>query len=863
VRHAFRTSLALFVGAVGPVAGQLAPPGTGGIAALAGALNQLGAYKRVLVIGAHPDDEDTELLTLLSRGMGAQAAYLSLTRGEGGQNLIGPELGPELGIIRTEELLAARQLDGARQFFTRAYDFGYSKSAEETFRFWPRDSLLADVLAVIRRFRPQIMVSIFSGTSRDGHGQHQAAGMLARQAFDLLRDSSWGPAKLYRSARFDTGATTLTLQGGVLDPVSGRSYHQIAMAGRSRHRSQDMGQLERAGPSVIRLGFVGARNVRQAERGVAGGGGGAVGAGATPPDAGAGGSGSALFSGVDTVLRGRERFVALIDSVRARLNPSWPSAIVPWLARAAGELRGDGGGAGSETDAEQREILEAALVAAAAVSVDAVADDAIVVPGGRLQVETGVWNAGDSAITLDGLDLIVPAGWKVASLDFAPPEPPVVAPGTVITRRFVLTVAPGAPRSQPYFLRRPLGGALYDWTGAPAAWRGLPFEPPLVEVTYRLTVAGAPVTLRREVVYRYRDQAIGEIRRPIFVTQPFDVAVTPELVVWPIDGSAGAARQFTIVVTNRNRGTASARVSLAPPAGWKAPPPATLSFQGEDEEKRLTVTIAPPAPPAPQAGVAPGVFEVRATAAMDGKTSEGALRVIDYAHIRPRALARPSTAEIRAARISLPKLSLVGYVRGASDRVPEALQAVGVPIELLAADSLAAGDLSRYDAIVIGSRAYEVDPALVATNGRVLDYARAGGRVIVQYQQYLFVEGNFAPYPLRIGRPHDRVSDETAPVTILDRTSPVFHVPNEIGADDWQGWVQERGLYFAREWDAAYTALVETHDPGGQLLQGGLLVAPLGKGTYVYTGLSFFRQLPAGVPGAYRLFANLLALGQK
>jgi len=220
-------------------------------------------------------------------------------------------------------------------------------------------------------------------------------------------------------------------------------------------------------------------------------------------------------------------------------------------------------------------------------------------------------------------------------------------------------------------------------------------------------------------------------------------------------------------------------------------------------------------------------------------------------------------AELRAARLALPGLARVGYVRGASDRVPEALRAVGVPVELLAPDSLARGDLSRYDAIVIGSRAYETEPALVAANGRLLDYARAGGLVIVQYQQYPFVDGGFAPYRLSIARPHERVTDETAPVTPLDPKHPVFHVPNEIAAGDWNGWVQERGLYFAHDWDAAYAALLETHDPGEPPLQGGLLVARLGRGTYVYTGLSFFRQLPAGVPGAYRLFANLLTLNKR
>ena len=828
MRRALGCSLGLWIGAAGAAVGQFTPPGTGGVAALAGALKQLGANKRVLVIGAHPDDEDTELLAILSRGGGVRAAYLSLSRGEGGQNLIGPELGPELGIIRTEELLAARQLDGARQFFTRAYDFGFSKTADETFRFWPRDSLLVDVVAVIRRFRPQIVVSIFSGTPRDGHGQHQVAGIVARQAFETLRDSSWGPVKLYRAAWSDTGATTLRLDGGVLDPLAGRSYHQIAMAGRSRHRSQDMGQFERAGPSVDRLAFVEWRDGRRGTK-----------------------DGDGLFAGVDTVLHGRARYVALLDSARVRLNPSRPAAIVPLLVRALREL---GRGTVGETDAEQRESLEHALAAAAGVAIDGFVDDGIVIPGERLEVEATVWNAGAAGVTLDGIDATAPPGWKVERLDAATSPVP---PGALATRRFAVTVAPDAPRSQPYFLRHPLAGGLYDWTGTPADWRGLPFEPPLVEMAARLTIAGQPVTLRREVVYRYRDQGIGEVRRPIVVTQPFDVAVTPDLVVWPIDGAAGGPRHFTITVTNRARGPAATQVVVTPPSGWAAVPAESLSFQREDEAKSLTVAVALPA------GARPGVYALHAAAVTAGERNEGALAVIDYPHIRPRPVAHASTVELRAARIALPAVTRVGYVRGASDRVPEALQAVGVPVELLGPDTLARGDLSRYDAIVIGSRAYEVDAALVASNGRLLDYARTGGLVIVQYQQYPFVNGNFAPYRLSIARPHDRVTDETAPVTERDVAHRVFHVPNEIGPDDWAGWVQERGLYFAHDWDAAYTPLLETHDPGEPPLFGGLLVAAVGQGTYVYTGLSFFRHLPAGVPGAYRLFANLLALGKK
>ena len=821
MRRALGTSLALLFGAVGTVVGQFAPPGTGGVAALAGALKQLGANKRVLMIGAHPDDEYSDLVALFARGMGAQVAYLSLSRGEGGQNLIGPELGPELGIIRSEELLAARRIDGARQFFTRAYDFGYSKTLDESLRLWPRDSVLKDVLDVVRRFCPQIIVSVFSGTSRDGHGQHQVAGLVARQAFEALRDSSWGPVKLYRSLYFDTASATLRLDGGVLDAVEGRSYHQIAMAGRSQHRSQDQGQLEEPGPRIGRLAFI---EWRDRGRGTK--------------------DGDGLFADVDTLLPGKARYAGLIDSARAQLNSTRPDVIAALLGRALREL--------GAADSGQQAILQEALAAAAGVVIDGFADDGILIPGERVQLETSVWNAGEAAVTLDGIEVGAPAGWKVERLD---PVSSSVPTGSLATRRFAVTVAADAPRSQAYFLRRPLTGALYDWTGVPAAWRGLPFEPPPVQMTVRLTIAGQPLSLSREVVYRYRDQRIGEVRRPLFVTRPFDVAVTPELVVWPVDGAAGGLRHFTITVTNRMRGPAVAQIAVTTPPGWTTLRPDSLSFEREDEAKSLAITVAPPA------AVRPGVYQLKAAVLGGaGQRSDGALVLIDYPHIRPRAVVHTSTAELRAVRISLPALTRVGYVRGASDRVPEALQAVGVPIELLGPDTLARGDLSRYDAIVIGSRAYETEPALVASNGRLLDYVRGGGLVIVQYQQYPFVNGGFAPYHLSIARPHDRVTDETAGVTVLDAASRAFHVPNEIGPDDWRGWVQERGLYFAHDWDPAYTPLLEMHDPGEPPLQGALLEAAVGKGTYVYTGLSFFRQLPAGVPGAYRLFANLLAL---
>ena len=814
------------VAAPGVRAQPLRPAGTGGLPALDRALRGLDQNRRVLVIGAHPDDEDTELLTFLARGTGADAAYLSLSRGEGGQNLIGSELGETLGLLRTEELLAARGVDGAHQYFARAFDFGFSKTLDETLRFWPSDTLLADVLRVIRRFRPQVVVSIFSGTPRDGHGQHQAAGRVAREAFDLLRDSTWGPRKLYRSTRFDTAGTTVRLESGVLDPDAGQSYHQLAMAARSLHRSQDMGRLQDLGPSVTRLMLVEDLTGR-----------------------GAGG----VFAGVDTALAPPlARYATLIDSARTTLTPSAPGRIVPLLAAALGELRRY---APPAFRAAKEPVLEEALATAAGVVADAIADDSRVVAGERLAVVAALWSAEGRSAPLDSASLTAPAGWAVegGGSTAAPTAGGVFSAlgRDVPARRFAVTVPGDAPLSEPYFLTHPLAGALYDWSAAPQDERGEPFGPPPILARLSTTIAGVPVTLAREVTYRYDDEVRGETRRPLFVVPAVGVEVAPREMTWP--AASDGAREVTVTLTNGRRERTEGSVGLELPDGWPAVPPVPFRLEGEDAQRAYTFEVR-----APRDG-RPGAYVIRAVAAVGSERYDRASELVDYPHIRPVAFVRRATLRIQLADLALPVLARVGYVRGAADQVPEALQSVGVPVAVLTAADLERGDLSRYDAIVVGSRAYQTDPSLVAANGRLLDYARQGGRLIVQYQQYPFVRGGYAPFPFTIANPHDRVTDETAPVTELDPANPLFHRPNDLGASDWDGWVQERGLYFAHTWDSAYHPLLQTGD-GGEKLDGGLLVARLGKGLYVYTGLSFFRQLPANVPGAYRLFANLLAL---
>jgi LmbE family N-acetylglucosaminyl deacetylase len=808
---------------------QLAPAGTGGIAALERALTRLAANSRVLIIAAHPDDEDSELLAYLSLGVGAEAAYLSLSRGEGGQNLIGAELGEALGVIRSGELLAARAVDGGRQFFTRAFDFGYSKSLAETERHWPPESLLADAMRVARRLRPQVLISVWSGTERDGHGQHQMAGVVARRLFEALRDSAWGPVALYQTTRFDSAGTTLTLPLGEVDPVAGRSYFQIAMTARSQHRTQDMGQVLRLGPSTSRLRLLASRL-----------------------PAGTNGNGS-LFAGADTTLPEALRgYAALIDSARLMLAPRRFGTVVPLLARALVELRRH---APAELRRAREPLLEEAIATAADVVADATADRGRVAPGQSFRASVTVWDAGAVDARVRAVRLRAPAGWRVEPLSAEPAPDGAAAAffrvGRIPTWRFAVTVPAEAPLTEPYYLRRPLAGGLYDWRDAADTLRGDPFDPPLILAEVELEVAGTVLRLTREVSYRYGDQATGEVRKPLAVVPEVGVTVSPAALVWPLGSSR--AHIVNVELTHGAQGRTEGVARLEVPAGWPAVPEQRFVLEGQDARRGLAFEVRAPA------GLRPGRYEVRAVAVAGGRRYDRGVTVIDYPHIRPVAVSSTAVIRVEAASIGLPVVRRVGYVRGASDAVPEALEAVGLPVTVLSGPDLGRSDLSSFDVIVVGSRAYETDTALIANHARLLDYVRGGGRLVVQYQQYQFVQGGFAPLALEIGRPHDRVTDETSPVRALEPAHALFNSPNVITGDDWRGWVQERGLYFARRWDPAFRPLLEMGDPG-ERLHGGLLVARLGRGLYVYTGISFFRQIPAGVPGAYRLFMNLLNL---
>ncbi|TNF71184.1 MAG: hypothetical protein EP299_12475 [Acidobacteria bacterium] len=851
--------------AIGQLSPALEPVTTGGVETVDRALAKLSTHKRVLLIGAHPDDEYNALLAVVARGFGGEAAYLSLSRGEGGQNLLGPELGVGLGLIRTGELLSARRIEGSRQYFTRVFDFGYTRSLEETFERWPREVLQEDSVRVIRRFRPQVVMAIFPADARARHGQHWAAGVIAGEVFELagLPDRfpelttaglpPWRPEAFFRAAWWNRDLATVEIPLGGIDPFSGKSMAQLAAASRSMHRSQDMGRTQRIGPAEAYLIW---------ETG------------------GAGAEGGDLFAGVDTRLRAiagrleegdakREAQVhldaveSLAKKTRGELSASRLVAALPALAKIHGHLTAAlGVVAGSSPEREvvsatelieeKLEVTVTAMAAAAGIAMEAVSNRENVALGERAEITVGVWNSSSQPLEVGGVGVESPDGWSVSLTESSPG---VLEAGALAEWKFEATVPADGVPTQPYFLEQSLDGDLYDWSRAAPELRGEPLQPPPLMAVGELTLAGVPITLAREVVYRYTDQASGEVRRPVRAVPLLEVAVEPGLVVWPIQ--AETTRNIEVTLTSNTDRRLSGQLEVELPAGW--PESIRMPFAIEEPQGREVIRVTLPMAESFQ----PGTHGLAVRAVLDeGDSFDMSHAVVDYPHIRPTWLPKPAAAEIRALDLRLPGLDRVGYIRGAADRVPEFLGEVGVPVELLEASELANGELSELDAIIVGPRAYEKDPALARINPKLLDYVRDGGLLIVQYQQYQFIEGGFAPYLLEIARPHDRVTDEASPVRVLDPDHAVFKTPNAIDADDWLGWVQERGLYFAHTWDEAYTPLLVLQDPDQPEQKGGLLVATLGEGTYVYTGLSFFRELPAGVAGAYRLLANLLALAE-
>jgi LmbE family N-acetylglucosaminyl deacetylase len=861
--------LALFLCAPPPAPAQQVVSEYEGAAALGLELRRMGSAKRVLMIGAHPDDESTQILSTLALGEGTDVAYLALTRGEGGQNGIGPELEEGLGLLRTEELLAARRLDGARQFFTRAYDYGFSRNAEEAFQHWPREALLADVVAVVRQFRPDVILSIFSGTTRDGHGQHQAAGLLAHEAFDAAADPArfpgqieaglrpFAPSRLYLALWGDNDSADLWLETGRVDPLLGGSHFQVAMASRSRHRSQDMGRPLTPGPQASGLELVASR-------------------GPIPPQL------ESLFTGLDSTLsarvaraastagNGEENAMAAAapllrdyesraEAIRLAFNPLAPDRLVPMLAEAlrglrravallpSGELRDAAVAEGADA--------EAALWRASSLELDAVSDQETVIPGQQVELVVSLWNGGERAVAVRRLEPLLPTGWTASP---AEPLPPTLDPGVLVERRFTVVAAHDAAPTSPYFLRREREGDLYVWEEGRQV--GVPFDAAEVRAVAEVAVVGEPVSATVDGAYLALDRRQGELRRPVRVVPAISLLVDPPSAVVPLRASSerGGPLPVSVRVRSEAPSGAAGTLELAVPTGWRAEPAsAPLTFAAAGEERTVGFTLVPPSRPAA------GRVEVAARFVTDdGETFGNGATLVDYPHVLPHPIYRDARLALHTFDIAVPEGLRVGYIPGAGDDAPAALRQLGVDVTVLQGPALATADLRQFDALLTGIRAYEVNADLVAQNSRLLDYARRGGTLIVQYSKYEYTEPGIAPYQVAMARPHGRVTNENAPVRLLHPDHQALSWPNRITSTDFEGWQQERGLYFLSEWDDRFTPLLEMADPGEDAERGSLLIAPLGEGTYVYTGIAFFRQLPEGVPGAHRLLVNLLSLGK-
>jgi LmbE family N-acetylglucosaminyl deacetylase len=799
------------------------------------ALDKLNVLGSVLMIAAHPDDENTAVLAYYARGHKVETGYLSATRGEGGQNLIGSEQGDLLGLIRTQELLAARRIDGAQQFFTRAIDFGFSKTPEETLQKWGHDAILSDMVWVIRQYQPDVIILRFSGTPKDGHGQHQASAILGKEAFTAAADARRFPEQLkwvkpWQATRlvWNTFAFTpeqqkeaaampgrLEIDTGRFDPVLGKSYAEIAGISRSEHKTQGMGAPQRRGaaPDYF-VTIAGDRAVND------------------------------IFDDINTSWErvpdgasiGRQ-----LSEAASHYEIDHPENTVPKLLAvrpAIAKLAATGNIWGVR---KLRELDEATALCSG-LWVDAQASQAVQIPGGRWKIKLTAIGRSQAAIgpvSAQVAGLGAPVGDTIANS---------VAYNQVESKDIEVAVPAGAPYSQPFWLAHKHSGDTYVIEDQRLIGRPDPI--PVLEATFKATVKGTEITLVRPVHYRYVDHVEGEKTQPIVVAPAVAVNVIEPALVFP----NGSAKQIRVLV-RAEAGKAGGSVRIEASGGWKITPQSSaflLASAGAEQQLAFSVTPPPGAKPA----------HFRAIATVGGKDIESEVQVIAFSHIPPQTVFPRSEGKLAPAPLTV-LAERVGYIVGAGDQVPDTIRQMGCDVTLLSDQDLAGGDLSSYDAIVTGVRAYNVRDSLLANQQRLLEYVKQGGTMIVQYNvadgRSSGVE-DIGPYPLTLSR--DRVTVEDAPVTLVDAHSALLNQPNKITDADFQGWVQERGLYFASKWDPRYQPVIECHDPGEKPMPGGMLVARYGKGVYIFTGYSWFRELPAGVPGAYRIFANLLSAGK-
>jgi len=810
-----------------------APPG----AAILQQLHRFATTGRVLHIGAHPDDENTQLIAWLSRGRGYRAAYLSITRGDGGQNELGPEFDEKLGVARTQELLAARRVDGGRQFFTRAIDFGYSKSPEETLRFWDNNAVLSDVVRVIRTFRPDVIITRFPiPPGSGGHGHHTASAILAVEAFKLAGDPSafpeqlrqglapWQPKRVLWNT-FSWNNAPLPLSGPIVkediggsDPVTGESFGTIANQSRGMHKTQGLGFFSGRtadGPRPESFLLL---------------------AGDAPADD--------IMDGIDTTwnrVPGGAEIGAMAGDLVAHFKADDPAASVPALLKLREKLNAL---ADDSIVAEKRRQLDRLLQACLGLAVETTVPSAEVVPGETLALHHVATVNSTASVR-----------WKAVRYPTLKSEIAIgsnLPSGQPAARDSAHPLPANTPPSQPYWLREPGSAGVFRVDDPSLV--GRPENPPVFPIEHVFEIAGQTLVIADEPVQRVASASEVQARRRLAVIPPVSLGFAAGVEVF----TPGAAKPVVVEVTAA-RANSSGTLRLDTPAGWQVVPAAQpFQLTQAGDKTRLTFNVTAPA----QADSA--IFS--AIADVGGVRCATERELINYAHLPLQLLQPPARLKTVSLDLTV-RARRVGYLPGAGDSLAENLRQLGCEVTTLTGADLTPEKLRGLDAVVLGVRAFNVRTDLAANLPGLLAWVEAGGTVIVQYNRPPRDQdlGPLGPYPLSIAgdAPRQRVTDENAPVTFLAPDHPALNAPNKITAADFKGWVQERGTYFPSSWDEArYTAVLAMNDPGEAPLKGSLLVARHGQGYFVYTGLAFFRQLPAGVPGAWRLFANLVSLGK-
>ncbi|WPU94940.1 PIG-L family deacetylase [Mucilaginibacter sabulilitoris] len=778
-------------------------------------LNTLGS---VLYIAAHPDDENTRLLAYLAQEKHYRTGYLSCTRGDGGQNLIGNEQSELLGLIRTQELLAARRVDGAEQFFTRANDFGFSKGPEETLKIWDKQKVLGDMVWVIRKFRPDVMICRFPTTGEGGHGHHTSSAILAQEAFTAAADPNRYPEQLkyvkpWQAKRLlwntfsfgsvnTTAADQFKINVGTYNPVLGKGYGEIAAESRSNHKTQGFGSAKQRGESYEYFKTI---------------------LGDAPQND--------LMDGVETSwkrVKDGESIGAAIGIIHRDFNPEYPEKSVPAMVQLLNRVE-------KVSDIywrkQKTKELSDLIAACSGLWFEAYTAEPTYALGDKIQIRSQVVNRYSNRVKINSIS----CQSNTSSLNSQ------VIPANQL-QTFEQTCS-ADKITQPYWLQTPHEIGAYNIPDDTLV--GNPENPDLPKVEFEFIIEGKPVRFERRLVYKYVDPVRGEVYQPLEITPPVTANIENQDYIF------NAAQPQVVQVKLKSFTTASGNISIKPIAGWKISPE-KIDFADKNKNDEWTVAFTvTPADNKPQTNN----LEVVTTA--NGKPFTMGLHRIRYDHIPAITLFPASLAKLVNLDVKIAGKKL-GYIAGAGDLMPEALRQVGYDVHLLSESEVMNNDLSIYDAIITGVRAYNVNERLAYEQSRLMDYVKNGGNLLVQYNNNAgLVVRQIGPYPFRVV--NRRVTDENAEVTILDKQNPVLNYPNKITQDDFKGWIQERGLYFVTDIDPQYKAVFRMNDKGEEPNDGSLIVGDYGKGRFVYTSLAFFRELPAGVPGAYRLFVNLLS----